>query len=296
MRSNDPFSGYHPVVNFLYFALAVLGAMLLRHPACQVISLVSAAIYCVRLNGRGAVRLAVRFVLPLMVLTALVNPVFSHEGVTILWYFPNGNPLTLESILYGLSASAMLSAVIIWFSCCNAVMTTDKFVYLFGRVIPSLSLLLSMALRFIPRLKRQAKAISDAQSALGRTGKNLRARVHCGLTQFSILVTWSLESAIETADSMRSRGYGLPGRTAFALYRFRRRDGAALALLLSGSAYIIAGAALGALDWRYYPTVKGAPLGLWPVSVLLGHCAVCMMPVILDVWEAQTWKRSQSRI
>ena len=38
------------------------------------------------------------------------------------------------------------------------------------------------------------------------------------------MVTWSLESAIDTADSMRSRGYGEPGRTAFSIYRFDDRD------------------------------------------------------------------------
>jgi energy-coupling factor transport system permease protein len=45
----------------------------------------------------------------------------------------------------------MLAAVISWFSCYNAVMTSDKFVYLFGRVIPALSLILSMTLRFVPK-------------------------------------------------------------------------------------------------------------------------------------------------
>ncbi len=49
------------------------------------------------------------------------------------------------------------------------------------------------------------------------------------------MVTWSLENAIETADSMRARGYGLPGRTSFSIYRFDSRDSSALAWLVSAA-------------------------------------------------------------
>ena len=78
---------------------------------------------------------------PLLLFSAVLNPLFNHEGATILTYLPDGNPLTLESMLYGVSAAAMMVTVILWFSCYNSVMTSDKFLYLFGRVIPALSLL-----------------------------------------------------------------------------------------------------------------------------------------------------------
>ena len=159
-------------------------------------------------------------------LAALVNPAFNHEGQTILTYLPSGNPLTLESMFYGVAAAVMLASVVLWFSSYNEVMTSDKFVYLFGRVIPALSLVLSMALRFIPKFKAQMQVVSEAQACIGRDTKNgsVFRRVSNAIKIFSIMVTWSLENAIETADSMRSRGYGLPGRTAFSIYRFDDRD------------------------------------------------------------------------
>ena len=49
-------------------------------------------------------------------------------------------------VLWTLIVYPMLAAVALWFSCLSAVMTSDKFIYLFGRVIPALSLLLSMIL------------------------------------------------------------------------------------------------------------------------------------------------------
>ena len=136
----DAFSRYHPLVNFLFFALVLAYSMVLMHPVCLAVSLTGALVYAGELGGRRALAGHLRFALPVLLLAAIVNPAFNHAGVTILTYLPSGNPLTLESILYGLAAGAMLCAVVLWFVCFNAVITSDKFVYLFGRVIPALSL------------------------------------------------------------------------------------------------------------------------------------------------------------
>ena len=215
LQSRDAFSSYHPAVNFLYFGLVLFFTMCFLHPACLLLSLAAALRYAVCLNGRRAVRRSLRYLLPAALLAALINPAFNHQGATILTYLPSGNPLTLESIAYGLAAAALLSAVVTWFSCYTAVMTSDKFVYLFGRVIPALSLVLSMALRFVPRFQVQARAVSQAQRCVGRdvSDGSLLQRLRNGVTILSILLTWCLENALETADSMKSRGYGLPGRT-----------------------------------------------------------------------------------
>ena len=120
-------------------------------------------------------------------LAALVNPAFNHEGMTILTYLPSGNPLTLESMFYGVAAAVMLASVVLWFSSYNEVMTSDKFVYLFGRVIPALSLVLSMALRFIPKFKAQMQVVAEAQACIGRDTKNRKRRqnlLHHGHMEF----------------------------------------------------------------------------------------------------------------
>ena len=147
MKNRDTFSSYHPAVNFLYFGLVMALTMCWMHPVSLAVTLSAAIAYNVYLNGRKGVRFSLAFLLPMMLLAALVNPVFNHEGATILAYLPTGNPLTAESIWYGIAAALMIAAVMSWFSCYTAVMTSDKFVYLFGRVIPALSLVLSMTLR-----------------------------------------------------------------------------------------------------------------------------------------------------
>jgi len=291
MINKDTFSSFHPLVNFLYFGLVLLFSMVFMHPVCLGISLVSSIIYSVYLNRKKAVRFSLLYMLPLLIVTALINPAFNHEGKTILTYLASENPLTLESITYGLAAATMFIAVIMWFSCYNAIMTSDKFVYLFGRVIPAMSLILSMTLRFVPKFKAQIKVVSNAQKCVGRDVSNggVITRAKNGLTILSIMVTWALENAIETADSMRSRGYGLKGRTAFSIYYFDKRDKAAVIYLLICGMYIVVGACLGGIYWRYFPTMKGVDIGVYPVSVFVFYFALCIMPVIIDIREDQKW-------
>lgn len=296
MKHRDTFSSYHPIINFLYFVLVLVFSMFFMHPISLLISLASALTYAIYLNGRKAIQFSFRYMLPMMLLAAVSNPVFNHAGVTILLYLPTGNPLTLESILYGVASAMMLASVITWFSCYTAVMTSDKFVYLFGRAVPALSLILSMTLRFVPKFKAQFQVVSQAQACVGRDLDNgsLARRIKNAVTILSIMVTWSLENAIETADSMKSRGYGLKGRTAFSIYRFDDRDKLVLLWLLFCGFYILCGWSIGGLNWQYYPMIKGTPAGPFPISFQLVYLALCLTPVLLNGLEDQKWKRLRS--
>ncbi len=182
--NKDTFSGFHPMISLLYFVLVIGCAVVLMHPLCLGISLVSAVTYSIYLKGKKILRFQLLYLLPLMIITMLINPLFSHQGVTILTYFPSGNPLTLESVLYGVAAAVMLITVITWFSCFNEIMTSDKITYLSGRVFPALSLVLTMSLRFVPRFILQVKQISNARKCIGQgvSEGSLLKRIRHGIT------------------------------------------------------------------------------------------------------------------
>ena len=256
------FARCHPAVNFFYFGVVLAGAMVFTHPLCLLISLGTAFCWSVLLKGRRAVRFALCGMAPLLAVTAVLSPLFSHEGATILMYLPDGNPLTLESIAYGLAAAVMLVTVILWFSCYNEVMTSDKFLYLFGRVIPALSLVLSMVLRFVPRFRVKLQLVRDGQRCLG-LGEE-KKRLKGAVRALSILITWSLEDAIDTADSMKSRGYGLPGRTAFSL--------------------------------SYFPRMGAGEMSLFHAGAFAVYLLFCATPLILEGREAGLWSSIGSKI
>lgn len=296
--SGDEFSRFHPLVNFTYFAFVLVFYMTLTHPLSQMISLVCAVCCGVSVCGLKGAVFCLKYSLPIMLITAIVNPAFSHAGLTILMYLPTGNPLTLESVMYGISAGIMLASVLIWFMCFNSVITSDKFIYLFGKIIPSLSLMLSMTLRFIPKFKAQFEVVCEAQKCLGRdvSQGSIFRRMKNAVKILSIVVTWSLENAIETADSMKSRGYGLKGRSAFSIYHFDDRDRNMIVWIIFCGIYVLCGSMAGSFQWQYFPRIYGVDSSCFIASFHVIYFMLCITPVIIDRKENRRWKSMQSKI
>lgn len=288
----------HPFVNFIFFVFVILLSMFMLNPVCLGLSLICALANALYLNGKKAIRLSLIYLLPMILLVSVINPVFNHEGITILTYFPWDNPLTLESILYGIATAVLLSAVVLWFSCFNTVMTSDKFVYLFGRIIPSMSLILSMSLRFVPKFTSQFNKVRNAQKCIGRdiSDGSVISRLRHSIKIVSIMISWSLENAIETADSMKSRGHGLKGRTAFSIYKFDRRDFIILALTVFFGFAVTIISIGGISAFRYFPSVKGELLSPWDIINYILYASLMLIPLIINVREGVRWKHLRSVI
>ncbi len=267
--------------------------MFFMHPFCLGISFFGAFGYSFYLKGKKTLIFQIKYMVPVLIFTAVINPMINHQGATILTYIgENGNPLTLESVCYGISSASMLITVICWFSCYHCIMTSDKFVYLFGQIFPSLSLVFSMILRFVPKFKTQFQVVSNAQRYMGchASNKGWYSRIKQEVKVISIMITWMLENAIETADSMKSRGYGLKGRTAFSLYVISRRDGILLVTIIVLTLGISMGNFFGLLYFRYFPTIHGVKLSIISVSQFLLYALLCFMPLVVNLWEDSKWK------
>lgn len=294
----DAFSDFHPLVNFIWFLIILLFTMFLMHPVCLLISLICSLVYALFLKGMNGMRGTLCLVLPVFILAAVINPAFNHRGVTELFYLQNGNAVTLEAVIYGLAAAVMLAAVIQWFVCFNVEMTSDKFIYIFGKIIPALSLILSMTLRFIPKFTAQLKVVRNAQRCVGcdvsegKKGQKLKN----ALKILSVMITWSLESAIETADSMKSRGYGMKGRTTFSIFRFEGRDGICLGVIFFLTAYVLVGYGLKCIYWVYYPALGEIKRDFYSVTVYIAYAILFFLPVLIDGKEAAKWKKLLSGI
>ncbi|MBP3560281.1 MAG: energy-coupling factor transporter transmembrane protein EcfT, partial [Clostridia bacterium] len=113
---------------------------------------------------------------------------------------------------------------------------------------------------------------------------------------FSIMITWALENAIETADSMKSRGYGLKGRTAFSIYRFDERDQYTLIWFSFCGLFLLSGTLLSAFGFRYFPNVRYAALDMTTIPFYCVYFALCITPVILNLKEERKWKTLVSKM
>ncbi len=151
-----------------------------------------------------------------------------------------------------------------------------------------MSLLISMTLRFVPRFKNFLQNVLRVQKAMHQP-ENKKEQLQQALSAFSATVSWAMEQSLVSADSMKSRGYGLAGRTAFSIYRFEKRDGIALATL----ALLCLGVCLphltGHLFWQFYPTLKGILFGSVQILSYLCYAFACLMPLIIDLEEERKW-------
>lgn len=291
-KVENNFATFHPLVIFCYYTVVVLIVMFSIHPLFLLLSFSIGFYYSVRLGGKRAIRYNIMFFVPILILMAIINPLFNHRGVTVLFYV-NDNAITAEAILYGIASASMLVSAIMWFSCFNQTMTSDKIIYLFGRIIPSISLVLSMCFRFIPLLQNRYREIHEGQKCMGRDmgTMGIMARLRQLAKEVSILIAWSLEASIETSDSMEARGYGLRGRTSFHMYRFTKRDGWAITIILLLAITIFVMCMLGVNEMYYYPVLsyQGSTKMLIVTSIL--YCILLLFPVVLDIEGERKWKK-----
>lgn len=292
------FSRLHPFVSFLYFALVISFSLVLTHPLAQIIAFFCAVIYAIKINNKQSIGFLLKLCLPTVFLAALINPIFNHRGATILLYFSNGNPLTLESIIYGLFMGVMLATIIFWFSSFNKIITTDKFVYLFGKIIPSLSLILSMSLRLLPNFKRQMQSIAESRKAMGKdiANGNIINKFTNAVSIFSIMISWAFENSIDTADSMKSRGYGVKKRTAFSIYHFYKQDKFVLTFLCICAFILFYGIFKGVFSFSYFPSISFTPINKNTIPFYIVYFLVCITPIIIDLRKEILWKTLVSKI
>ena len=225
-------------------------------------------------------------------MVVLVNMLISSNGETILFYIANKS-ISLESIYYSVASSVMFITVFMWFSCYNKIMTSDKFIYLFGKRFPSLSLIISMVFRLIPNFKIQTKKIKDAQKAMGRNFDEgtVLEKIKNGIKLISILVTWALENSIETVDSMKARGYGLDGRSNFSIYKFEKRDKIYLSILLLLLGIIISGVFYGESYIDYFPSFIMRDRNLYSYVIYITYGILGVFPIIINVQRNFLWKK-----
>ena len=278
----------NPIAAAAYF-FAVTGiAMFSMNPCLLLISLCGALLYfLVRNKTRGAATHL--WMLGLFFVLSLANPLFSHNGATVLFIL-NDNPVTLEAAVYGVVAAMMVLAVLYWFRSFAQIMTSDKLLYIFGGLSPKTALVLSMGLRYVPLYSRQASKIRHSQIALGLyKDDNLIDRFRGGVRIFSVLVTWALENGIVTADSMAARGYGSGRRSRFSIFRFSWSDVFLMTATLVLFGFTAVSVGSGSLLFTFYPTIQPPDVTPLAVSGCVSYGLLVLLPTILEAEEKIRW-------
>lgn len=283
------FEHLHPVCIFTYFVTVIGMTLACMHPVMLVVSCAGALLFLGRLTGRRGVAGRLKFILPLFVLIAAANPLINHRGVTLLGMLFD-QWITLEAICYGATAGLSLSALILWFACYQEAMTSDKFLYLFGKLAPSTSLLITMALQMIPKLGRELKEIQESQDMLRPERTGLIGKLGTSIRHTSTLIGWSVENAVEQADSMKARGYGIRRRTTFHLFHFDSRDARFLGVLLALGGSCVIARSFGHGTMEFYPRMDAVITGESGMVLYGLFALLACLPAILEGKEALRWR------
>ena len=291
------FDSYHPFINLIYFVAVIAFSICFNHPVFVCIAYVCAFAYSIKLNGKKQVILNV-ILIPLILAYTAWYSYYNHFGVTNLHTNLVDNQITLEALLYGLQKSVTVATVIMLVACLFTIFSTDKIIYLFGKLSPKLSLFISILLRCIPRVKRQATRINTSQKGIGRSPgqRGFLGTIVDFFREASITITWTLENFVESAASMKSRGYSLRGRTAFSIYRFDNRDRSFVVTVFFCLVMMFCAFALNQTNMHYNPELVMTRVA--PVSLVFyfAYAFLFLLPMGLQIIGEAKFKRLRNNI
>lgn len=276
---------FHPLTIFIYYVFLLGILMFEMNPFFVCIAFLGAISMGLKIDINLKKRDFV-FYIVFFIVASCINPIFYHNGSTVLFYI-SGKRITLEALIYGIITSSMLLTVLITCREMSLILSSDKVLYLLGKVSLKASLIVSMTLRFIPLFRRQAGKIRESQKMLGLYRDNtFFDKVKAEITVFSATTSWALEHSVETSDSIRGRGYGITRRTHYSIFKIKITDVVLMAVMIILMSYILYAVSTGSLRIIYYPNVVLPKTGLVNIIAYVSYALmVFIFPMMVNADE-----------
>jgi energy-coupling factor transport system permease protein len=196
------------------------------------------------------VRRATLIGLPVAIVIALVNPLVSNNGNTVIFRFGEllGHrfDVTSEAILFGLVAGLRVLVLIAAFGLFNAVVDPDELMRAVRRFSYRSALTASLATRLVPVLVRDATRMSEAARCRARPAP--RAMVA------RAALASSLDRAVDVAAALELRGYGSAQRPARVRRPWSRHDLRVTFAAVVSALLVVGMRALGVGEFEPYPS------------------------------------------
>jgi energy-coupling factor transport system permease protein len=285
------FYAFHPIVNFSYYMGAILLVMINQHPIFLFVALSILITFHFFNDCFNHMKQWLFFMFTTGILIFLINPLFNERGRHVLFEVM-GHRVTLEATLYGGMSALSIISVLMLFISYNEVMTPNKLLFLFSKFLPQFAILLMLTLRFIPLMRRRLDEIAAVQVSKGISVKQgpWKDRIKKGMLYVQVLLTYSLEEAIQTADSMKARGYGQKKRSTYEYFRINKKDISTLLFLVILLSICLYGRFTGLGTLTIYPLMES--IGLVPVEyfILLMYALFLCFPLIVEIGEVIRWR------
>ncbi|HEY3187292.1 MAG TPA: energy-coupling factor transporter transmembrane component T [Solirubrobacteraceae bacterium] len=197
------------------------------------------------------VRRAALIGLPIAIVIALVNPLVSQNGQTVILrlgtLFGHSFDVTLEAVVFGLVAGLRVLVLIAAFGLFNAVVDPDELLRAVRRVSYRSALTASLATRLVPVLVRDATRMSDAARC--------RARPAPRTAVARAALASALDRAVDVAAALELRGYGSAGKPAPRRRPWSRHDLRVATAAVFIALVVVCMRVAGVGEFEPYPTV-----------------------------------------
>ena len=274
--------------------ILVLFAFIYNNPY-YLITFLICIVALIILQGIGdELKTTLKFFVPMSVIIILLNPLVSHVGTTKIYIIGNYF-ITLEALTYGIIMSLSLLIILLTFTSYNKTVSYQEMLYIFSKRFPNISMVIIMALRFIPlfnyRLSEVNKISKFDEEQYFNTNKNsMVEKISKTANLLVVVVSWSLEESMITAKSMKARGYGIKERTSYLSYKFHKIDYVLIVFISISLLICIIGLTQGFGRIEIYPTLmlsdSESTANIYYLSLLF-----LLLPLIyLEIREKLIWE------
>ena len=261
-RRATPLHAARGMVAAAYGCCLALAALLTEDPILLA-ALLGAVLLAAWLAAVGPQLLAAArtAIVPLLVITVLVNVLVSRRGLTVFARLGDWGPLgqedlTVEAVVYG--AVFALRLLVVALACLLVVCAADPDELLLAarRVSPRSALTAALTTRLVPVLAQDARRLAEAQRCRPDGGPQNAGRARLSILRAS--VAGALDRALDVAAVLEMRGYGAARGRRRGRAPVSRHDLAFAGAALAVPALVAAADASGAASFHAYPLVTVA--------------------------------------
>lgn len=275
---------YHPYAMTAYIVVFIIMVTAASQPILQLLFFLISWLLLMEFSEVSIAK-QVRLNVLMIGLAGISNPLFQHRGVWILFHV-GSIPVTLEAIGYGLTFGCMLSSLMNIMKVYALMIHTDQMLYMINRISPNAALLCSLSMQQLSRMQKQYEDICYARS-LFKQETSWWSKVQEQIAIVSSVLTWLMETGMDTSLSMRSRGFGMRKRSCYHVYRLQRRD---ILVLLSCLGFLLAYlAGISGVVFYWYPAMY-QETNMTQLMICLGSMLFyAMLPMLLKRKEEAVW-------
>ncbi|HZV73735.1 MAG TPA: energy-coupling factor transporter transmembrane component T [Conexibacter sp.] len=267
-RSASPLHAVRAAVGCALCAVLALPALLFDSPlVLGAVALAALAVGTAAGAGRQ-VRRALLLALPFVLVIALLNPLVTRDGLTVIARLGEVPVLgrldvTLEALVYGVVLGMRALALILCCALYAAVVDPDEVLRLFRRVSFRSALTATLATRMVPVLQRDGRRMADAQRCRPGAAPSRVALVRA-------VAAGALDRAVDVAAALEVRGYGTARRPPRVRVPWSRHDVAFAAVAVVLLATTVGARGGGAAAFGAYPALHADwRLGTWALAAAL---------------------------